>query len=562
MNGKDISRVLLVVFSVWLTAVAGVVPALGAVGGIGNTGVIGGTTQPPSGTAPAAPTELKVSNFPGVLPVCLEWNDNSTNETGFTVERSTDGGAFAKVGSVDAGVRTFNDDSVTKDMPYRYRVYANGILTKSGYSNEVEWVTPPYDPSGLEAKVNIAGGISLQWSRNNEHAAYKIRKESHIPNQPAEVGVISLDNEQYYIDESVVASGTYIYAVMAVNDAGSSRLSNTATVNFMAAPSNVVVQHFPGTDELSVRWQDNTDNESMFVVEMAHSSQGAVSHNVPANTTEFVDQVWTDYFYMYRVKAVAADGNYSPYSEVYSWYAPPQMPQNFKAEAVSGSEVKLTWTDLSKHETCFRITRNGDNMITPIEVGANTTSYSDKGLKPNTEYSYTISAWNDVSKTKSESYPFTKVTTPNGITKIQGGLVKNSGLIAAGTKLDTVLQIGSPSMTVNGETREIDPGKNTAPVIVGGRTLLPIRAVIEAYGGTVEWDGTARKVTVVCNGKTIELWIDSLNTKVNGESKTTEVAPQIINERTMLPLRFISENLGLSVDWDGANQRVTIGTGS
>lgn len=47
-------------------------------------------------------------------------------------------------------------------------------------------------------------------------------------------------------------------------------------------------------------------------------------------------------------------------------------------------------------------------------------------------------------------------------------------------------------MTVNGVTREIDPGRGTSPVIVNGRTLLPIRAIIEALGGSVAWDQAAK----------------------------------------------------------------------
>ncbi len=51
-------------------------------------------------------------------------------------------------------------------------------------------------------------------------------------------------------------------------------------------------------------------------------------------------------------------------------------------------------------------------------------------------------------------------------------------------------------MTVNGVKKEIDPGRGTVPVIVKGRTLVPIRAIIEEMGGTIEWDGNERKVTI------------------------------------------------------------------
>jgi hypothetical protein len=310
-----------------------------------------------------------------------------------------------------------------------------------------------------------------------------------------------------------------------------------------------------------VKWQDNSSNEVKFRIEKAHSNQGGIIvKEVAANTTEFEDDVRVDYLHMYRIAAVSADGTLSPYSEVYYWYAPPQYPDGVKATALSGSEVKLTWNDRSAYETSFKITRKGDNMVVPIEVAANTTTYSDKGLKANTAYTYTICAYNSTSKTYSEYYPEVSVTTLNSLI-MPGVVIPKGGLIPAGLKLDVVLQIGSPNMLVNGLSQQIDPGNITSPVIIEERTFLPVRAVIETYGGTLEWSAAEKKVVVICNGHTVELWIDNLNTKVDGRSVMAQAAPRIINNRTMLPLRFISENIGLSVNWEAAANRVIIQTG-
>ncbi|MBR0365377.1 MAG: copper amine oxidase N-terminal domain-containing protein [Clostridia bacterium] len=97
---------------------------------------------------------------------------------------------------------------------------------------------------------------------------------------------------------------------------------------------------------------------------------------------------------------------------------------------------------------------------------------------------------------------------------------------AAGKLIE--LTIGSPKMTVDGTETEID-SEGTAPVIVNDRTLMPIRAIIEAVGGTVTWDGEARKVTLLYNGSTIELVIDSVTALINGEENTLDTAPMIIN---------------------------------
>ncbi len=127
------------------------------------------------------------------------------------------------------------------------------------------------------------------------------------------------------------------------------------------------------------------------------------------------------------------------------------------------------------------------------------------------------------------------------------------------------LQPGNPIMTVNGTEKEIDPGRGTKPVIISkwGRTVVPIRAIVEALGGTIEWDGKERKVTILFNDTNIELWIGKPRAQVNGVMKwidenNHDVKPIIINGRTMLPLRFVAENLGCTVNWDEATRTITI----
>jgi len=127
------------------------------------------------------------------------------------------------------------------------------------------------------------------------------------------------------------------------------------------------------------------------------------------------------------------------------------------------------------------------------------------------------------------------------------------------TQTTIILQIGNSSFTVNNISNTLD----SPPVIKNNRTLLPIRAIIEALGGTVGWDGTEKKVTVFLGSNTIELWIGKSLAKVNGidtpiDSANLKVVPEIINGRTMLPLRFVTENLGCDVQWDGPTQTITI----
>lgn len=126
-----------------------------------------------------------------------------------------------------------------------------------------------------------------------------------------------------------------------------------------------------------------------------------------------------------------------------------------------------------------------------------------------------------------------------------------------------VLEIGSPVMYVNSSPTEIDPGRNTVPIIRNGRTLLPVRAIIESLGGYISWDSNERKVFINLGTIKIELWIGKNIARVNGVNKpidpeNPEVVPLIVNDRTMLPIRFIAENLGATVDWDAEKKIVKI----
>ncbi|RIE06915.1 stalk domain-containing protein [Candidatus Cryosericum terrychapinii] len=124
------------------------------------------------------------------------------------------------------------------------------------------------------------------------------------------------------------------------------------------------------------------------------------------------------------------------------------------------------------------------------------------------------------------------------------------------------LTIGNPNITVNGTPRPID-SSGTTPVIVAGRTLLPIRAVVEAIGGTIEWDATTRTVTIVAGAVTMGLTIGNRMATVNGtilpiDSTNATVVPLIVGGRTMLPVRFVGEQLGGTVEWSATTRTATL----
>ena len=126
-----------------------------------------------------------------------------------------------------------------------------------------------------------------------------------------------------------------------------------------------------------------------------------------------------------------------------------------------------------------------------------------------------------------------------------------------------LMRIGEAEMVFNEARLEIDPGRGTAPEIVGERTMVPIRAVVECMGGTAGWDESARRVSLLSGelsavGFEIHMTIGSRELTANGEAKAMDVAPAIINGRTMLPLRFAAENAGCEIAWVGSTLEIII----
>ena len=121
-----------------------------------------------------------------------------------------------------------------------------------------------------------------------------------------------------------------------------------------------------------------------------------------------------------------------------------------------------------------------------------------------------------------------------------------------------ILKLNDPYMIVNGISKEIDPGKGTSPSIKEERTMIPIRALIETLGGSVGWESSENKITISFNSRNLEMWIAKKVIKVDNEEKDIDVAPVIVNGRTMIPVRFVTENLGCTVGWDDKTKEITI----
>jgi len=126
-------------------------------------------------------------------------------------------------------------------------------------------------------------------------------------------------------------------------------------------------------------------------------------------------------------------------------------------------------------------------------------------------------------------------------------------------KVTMVLKVGQNKFTVNGVEEPLD----ASPIIKNGRTLVPMRVIIEALGGTVIWEDSNKKITILLKDEKIELWVGKNIAVINGVMKlidylNPDIVPEIINGRTMLPVRFVATNLGFNMQWDNATKTITI----
>ncbi|ANS77186.1 hypothetical protein AWM70_10350 [Paenibacillus yonginensis] len=101
---------------------------------------------------------------------------------------------------------------------------------------------------------------------------------------------------------------------------------------------------------------------------------------------------------------------------------------------------------------------------------------------------------------------------------------------------------------------------DVAPYVKSNRTFVPLRVVSEGIGAFVDWQAASKTVTIRQNGITIEMVMGSSTAVVGGHSMALDVPLQSVSGRTMVPIRFVSEQLGLNVDWNQDSRRITLTT--
>jgi len=281
-----------------------------------NAAEASATTLP---NAPAAPSGLGATTV-SQTQINLSWTDNSSNETGFVIGRSTtSGGPYADIQTVGAGVTSFNNTTgLTANTTYYYVVRATNTGGDSANSSQASATTlpnAPAAPSGLGATTVSQTQINLSWTDNSSNETGFIVGRSTTSGGPytdiqtVGAGVTTFNNT------GLTANTTYYYVVRATNTGGdsanSSQASATTLPNAPSAPSGLSATA-ASSSQINLSWTDNSSNETGFVVARASVSGGPYTDivTVGAGVTSYSNTgLFASTPYYYVVRATNAGGS-------------------------------------------------------------------------------------------------------------------------------------------------------------------------------------------------------------------------------------------------------------
>lgn len=131
-------------------------------------------------------------------------------------------------------------------------------------------------------------------------------------------------------------------------------------------------------------------------------------------------------------------------------------------------------------------------------------------------------------------------------------------ILAQIAELKAELEEHSIGVFVRGINIDFSKYDNVEPIIENDRTLIPLRAVVEALDSDVSWEAATKTITITKGDISIVMQIGSNIAVVNGVEKELDTAPAITKDRTMVPLRFITEEMQSVIEWDDASRTIII----
>ncbi len=375
-------------------------------------------------TGLTAPTNLLVKAI-GNDKIVLEWNDNSDNEDGFEIMRSTTHTNFEKIAMVNANINSFTDDGLIFETQYFYKLRAYTAADSSDYT-EIDSSRAGYVNlfQGAVTSCNYylldPGGISNY--PDNENLTMQLFPV--VAEEKVKLVINSFEFEEetdsLYIYDGSSATDPLIMSLTGSVASDSLYATNTEgalTLRFVSnetinnsgfefliscvqgivAPSNLqVVETY--TDSLKLQWNDNSDMETGYEIQRSPNlTDFETVASVGANVVNYIDhfEPLSGSTHYYRIRTLAADG-YSNWSDTLEYTDPgPLAPTDMQAYSDNQTSIRLLWTDNADNEDRYVIERSL-NANTDFEivssVNPDIVEFTDNNLEFNTVYYYRLYA--------------------------------------------------------------------------------------------------------------------------------------------------------------------------
>lgn len=381
---------------------------------VGSSGYSNVASAKTSGYPPSAPT-LLIAVASSQTQINLTWADNSSDETGFKIERSTSAtGAYSVVATLAENSTNYSDTGLTASITYYYRVYSYIGTDNSSFSQVANATTqaPPSNPptaaSALVSTAVSSAQINLSWTDNSsDESGFKIERALSAGGAYTLIATLA-PNTVSYSDTGLTASTTYYYRVYAYNMVGDSAATAVANATTQAvattapAAANALATSVISSSQINLTWTDNSSNESGFKIERSLSNAGPFTEiaSVVANITTYSNTSLSSLTtYYYRIYAYNTAGNsaYSNTANATTLGLAPSAASNLVAVANSSSQINLTWMDNSSNETGFKIERSTSSsgpFAVIATTATNAVSYTDSTAATATTYYYRIYAFN------------------------------------------------------------------------------------------------------------------------------------------------------------------------
>ncbi|MGC8979296.1 stalk domain-containing protein [Caldisericum sp.] len=486
---------------------------------------------------PAPPENLSASFSSS--SVTLSWTasqQGTSSIAGYSIYRGriSTGESPVPIATVPANTTTYTDTQITIGETYYYYVEAFDNQSPSNYSdpsNEASVNTGTYTITATACfggSITPSGSVTVNYG---DSKTFTIKADPKFM-----IARVLVDGSPIRITNPITMTYTFSNVIS----------NHTISAEFVlipdTTPPTLILPTISGVD-LNLPNATITTNQSTFTFTVsATDDSGVISRMVvKVNGVVQIDKNNLDpTIYLsegantVEVTVYDPSGNYTTKSFKVTVDTKPPVIDVTLPETVSSQELTVKGTAFDQVTGIQSLTVNGNPVIPTLEGNFETKLTLSSGAN-----TITIEAVDKVGNKSTKSFTVSYVQPQP----------RQSYMV--------VLKIGDPTITVNGTSKKID-AQGSKPIIKNGRTLLPIRTLIESLGGTVEWNAKEQKVTITLNGHSMILWIGKTTALVDSSKAPLDVAPQIINGRTYIPLRFVSEHLGASVNWDDKTQTITI----